>query len=696
MVLRYLFGAVSNIADEDKAVDDTTEIITIDEAIEGSDGFGRYQKRVTLSMGLAWVVFGAVMISTIFTTMNPDADPSFTSFLNDFPTDWHSTLRSAPFVGSMVGTPSWGVVADRFGRRPAVIAASALCGIFMAGSAMSFSPASFWICTFFSGLFASGLGLVSFILASEVWGQRARTTTGNAFHMCFTLGMLVSIASAYLLLNWRYVCISVAVLSLPTCFATLSVCQESPRWLLANGRKTEAEHVMNYISRINSASKKAIRLRPADTATASLERGCSTQLAHLCSHRHLRRTTLLLMFMWFATGYAYYGINMASEHIGSSVYVTATISAIAEIPGFVSSVYVLGAGRPKGSAAFFFLLAIAGYACIFTPSESAIQTVVVMIGKIASCGCFAAVYLLSAELFPTSVRNTATGISSLCARLAAAIAPGTVEALSPVSPALPITVFGSAALLGGLASLWGIRETLGQPICETALKEDLEWSMVYVGDANDSSKDQELDSVELGPVEVATMKFTFEAPAPDLTKVPKDDVLDVTGLFISASYQSREFCRIGFYLKHEYDSEEMNNEPPEEIDFTRLLRKIDVENPRITKYVINWDEENEELQQPYLPDASAETGDDNEVADEGIAFDTAEPLDKDAEVEVTDDEDEPDSGDVDCDEADEAPEEEGEEEPQDMEAEPVEAPASKAAEATLTEGVSMDVDVAGG
>ncbi|KAF4703409.1 hypothetical protein FOZ63_007766, partial [Perkinsus olseni] len=286
--------------------------------------------------------------------------------------------------------------------------------------------------------------------------------------------------------------------------------------------------------------------------------------------------------MWFATGFAYYGINMTAEHIGSSVYITATISAIAEIPGFVSSMYVLGLGRSKGSAVFFLMLATAGYACILTPPDSALQTFVVMVGKGASCGCFAAVYLLSAELFPTSVRNSATGISSLCARLAAAMAPGTVEMLTPISSALPLVVFGSTALLGGVAALWGIRETLEQPICETELKEDLEWAMVYVADANDSGKDQELDTVELGPVEVATMKFTFEAPAPDLTKVAKEDILDVTGLFISASYQAREFCRIGFYLKHEYDNEEMNYEPPEEIDFTRLLRKVDVENPRIT------------------------------------------------------------------------------------------------------------------
>ncbi|KAF4670775.1 hypothetical protein FOZ61_008791 [Perkinsus olseni] len=471
MVLRYLFGAVSTHSDEEEKSDnDGCGAITIDEAIEASDGFGRYQKRVTATMGMAWVIFGAVMISTVFTTMSPDADANFTSVLDEFPTEWHSVLRSAPFVGSMVGTPLWGFVADRLGRKPAVVSASALCGVFMAGAAISFGTVSFWICTFFSGLFSSGLGLVSFILASEVWGQRARTTTGNAFHMCFTVGMLFCITSACTLLSWRLVCIAISFLSLPTCIATILTCQESPRWLLANGRKAEAEHVMNYLARFNASSTSsvmAIRLRPADNASASPERGCLSQLTSLCSYHHLRRTTLLLMFMWFATGFAYYGINMTAEHIGSSVYITATISAIAEIPGFVSSMYVLGLGRSKGSAVFFLMLATAGYACILTPPDSPLQTFVVMVGKGASCGCFAAVYLLSAELFPTSVRNSATGISSLCARLAAAMAPGTVEMLTPISSALPLVVFGSTALLGGIAALWGIRETLEQPICET-------------------------------------------------------------------------------------------------------------------------------------------------------------------------------------------------------------------------------------
>lgn len=279
------------------------------------------------------------------------------------------------------------------------------------------------------------------------------------------------------------------------------------RWLLANGRKTEAEHVMNYIARFNASptlNVKILRLRPADTATALPMRGCLAHLRSLCSYRHLRRTTILLMFMWYATGYAYYGINMTAEHIGSSVYITATISAIAEVPGFVLSMYVLGLARVSGSAFFFFMLATAGYLCILTPPDSVVQVVVVMVGKVASCGCFASVYLLSAELFPTSMRNSGTGISSLGARLAAAVAPGTVEMFTPISPALPLVIFGSVALLGGIACLWGIRETLGHPICETV--GEFEATEAAYWSSRSRQRTESHDAPDSGVVELGEMK----------------------------------------------------------------------------------------------------------------------------------------------------------------------------------------------
>ena len=52
------------------------------------------------------------------------------------------------------------------------------------------------------------------------------------------------------------------------------------------------------------------------------------------------------------------------------------------------------------------------------------------------------------------------------------------------------------------------------------IKNDLEWRLVYVGSADSSKHDQLLDTVNVGPIEVGQSKFVFEAPAPDMSKIP--------------------------------------------------------------------------------------------------------------------------------------------------------------------------------
>ncbi len=43
--------------------------------------------------------------------------------------------------------------------------------------------------------------------------------------------------------------------------------------------------------------------------------------------------------------------------------------------------------------------------------------------------------------------------------------------------------------------------------CTSALSDDLEWRVIYVGSAESSDHDQELDNVLVGPVPVGTNKF---------------------------------------------------------------------------------------------------------------------------------------------------------------------------------------------
>jgi len=129
-------------------------------------------------------------------------------------------------------------------------------------------------------------------------------------------------------------------------------------------------------------------------------------------------------------------------------------------------------------------------------------------------------------------------------------------------------------------------------ICEE-LKEDLEWKVIYVGSAEDETYDQVLDSILLGPIKRGINKFVFQVDPPDITKIPKGDLLGVTVILLTCSYRSREFIRVGYYVNNEYSEQfpELRETPPEVPDLSIIIRNILAEKPRVTRFPIPWDEE---------------------------------------------------------------------------------------------------------
>ena len=124
--------------------------------------------------------------------------------------------------------------------------------------------------------------------------------------------------------------------------------------------------------------------------------------------------------------------------------------------------------------------------------------------------------------------------------------------------------------------------------CISHLPQDLEWKLIYVGSSTSTKFDQELDSCLVGPVPVGINSFTFEADPPSHDKIPKDEILGVTVLLLTASYRDQEFVRVGYYVHNEYDNDEMRENPPENIQFDKLTRSILAEKPRVTRVAIDW------------------------------------------------------------------------------------------------------------
>lgn len=103
-----------------------------------------------------------------------------------------------------------------------------------------------------------------------------------------------------------------------------------------------------------------------------------------------------------------------------------------------------------------------------------------------------------------------------------------------------------------------------------------------------SEYDQELDSLLVGPIPIGVNKFLFEADPPNLSKLPPSEIIGVTVILLTCSYDGREFVRVGYYVNNEYDSEELNAEPPTKPIIERVRRNVLEAKPRVTRFAIKW------------------------------------------------------------------------------------------------------------
>ena len=176
--------------------------------------------------------------------------------------------------------------------------------------------------------------------------------------------------------------------------------------------------------------------------------------------------------------------------------------------------------------------------------------------------------------------------------------------------------------------------------CLQELRDDLEWKVIYVGSAEDSNADQVLEEVMVGPVPVGINKFVLQALAPDHSQIPQEDLIGVTVVLVTCSFMEQEFIRIGYYVNNEYPEFDPEN-PPATIEVSKLFRSILADQPRVTRFNVDWQGKGAEEVQP-LTEEIVDEQDENDVA-----------MEEEEEEEEEDEEDGDGDGSVDL-EAEEA------------------------------------------
>ncbi|XP_053398435.1 organic cation transporter protein-like [Mercenaria mercenaria] len=367
-----------------------------------------------------------------------------------------SIAKMTFFIGVLFGDLTFGVVADRYGRKKSFYLSILLLLVSTIVLYWVQNFVEYSVVRFFIGAGCAGIFLVGFVIAMEMVGPSKRLWAGTFWQVWFEIGLIILSGVAYLVRDWRKLQIIMAiptVIYLPYYW----LIPESSRWLLSQGRPAEAEAVLRKAARVNKVTL------PDDFLDQCEPDNDTGKVWHLFRSRKLAIRTSVIFYNWLAIATVYYGLSLNTGNLGGDFYLNFLLQGVSEFPAYVICLLLFDRlGRKKLLIGFFFLGGLSCIATLFTriyggEKLEAATITLAMVGKMCVSGTFTVIYVFSAELYPTVVRNSGVGTSSCFSRFGVISAPY-IAGLNTVvngdlGRALPLVIFGSFSVSAGLLSL---------------------------------------------------------------------------------------------------------------------------------------------------------------------------------------------------------------------------------------------------
>jgi MFS transporter, putative metabolite:H+ symporter len=436
--------------------------------------FTRQHRRLVLGSGAGWALdaMDVGLISFVMAALAKQWALGTTEL---------SWIASVGFIGMAIGASLGGLLADRIGRRQVFALTLLVYGLATGAAALSWSVGALLVFRFLIGL---GLGAelpVAATLVSEFAPARIRGRVVVVLESFWAVGWLLAALIGYFVIplsddGWRW---ALAIGAVPAVYAVVVRfgLPESVRFLERRGRYAEAEAA---VRRFEDSAEVAA---PAEPPTETTGPPAPVPGPSALWAPAMRRRTASLWAVWFGVNFSYYGafiwiptllVASGMDLVRSFGYTL--IITLAQLPGYAAAALLveLWGRRPTLS---LFLLGSAGSAVLFGSAGSA--TAIVASGMALSffnLGAWGALYALSPEVYPTSLRGTGTGWAAGFGRIASVLAPLSVPFLLDLGGdrnALLFAVFAGFFVMAALAT-WGLPERRGEALEEDLVAADVE------------------------------------------------------------------------------------------------------------------------------------------------------------------------------------------------------------------------------
>ena len=366
-----------------------------------------------------------------------------------------SWVGSIGFVGMAIGASLGGLLADRIGRRNVFAVTLLIYGLATGAAGLSTGLAMLIALRFVVGL---GLGAelpVASTLVSEYAPTRIRGRVVVILEAFWAVGWILAALIGYFVVpasenGWRWA-LFIGIVPAAYALYVRARLPESVRFLENKGRTAEAEEAVR-------AFESASGIEPV--ASPAADPVPPARWTELWSDG-LRRRTVALWAAWFGVNFSYYGafIWIPSLLVSQGFSLTKSfgftlIITLAQLPGYAAAAFLIEAwGRRATLATFLAGSAISAYAFGQAGSEAAIIAAGCAL-SFFNLGAWGALYAVTPEVYPTSLRGTGAGSAAAFGRIASILAPLSVPWLLDLGgTGLVFTVFGVSFALAATAAL---------------------------------------------------------------------------------------------------------------------------------------------------------------------------------------------------------------------------------------------------
>ncbi len=387
-------------------------------------------------------------------------------------------ILSIGFAGMAIGAAIGGLLADRLGRRSVFAITLLVFGVATGLTALSWSVGALLVFRFISGF---GLGAelpVASTYMSEFAPRRIRGRVIVLLEAFWAVGWFAqAVVGTYIVPlgpdGWRWALLIGAAPAVYAAVVRFGM-PESVRYLLARGRRAEAEQVVASFAAASWTKRDqtlTMRTLPgaaaADTGPAPTTLGFGRRLAGLWAPG-LAATTLGLWLVWFFVNFAYYGaflwipsILVADGYPLATSFAFTLIITAAQLPGYLVAAWLIERWGRRATLVVF-LLGSAVSAVLFgtIPGEAAILGFGMAL-SFFNLGAWGAVYAITPESYPTEVRATGSGWAAGVGRIASIVVPFIVAAILAAGGRMSIFVMFTAAFVVAAAAAFLVRERKG-------------------------------------------------------------------------------------------------------------------------------------------------------------------------------------------------------------------------------------------